>query len=154
MRYAICTILIISSVFYGCRDDYFYSESYDFENYKWNVEDVKEFSFDITDTTKAYLWFVDVRHTADFEFSNFYVFPKRMAPNGKMYTDTLNIPLANPAGEWYGKGLGDLVDNRVLWKKEVKFPQMGKYVFHFEQGSREESLDGIVNIGFSMFEQK
>lgn len=136
----------------GCRDDYFYSESYELENYVWNSKDVKEFSFEIKDTSKVYMWFLDVRHSGDFEFSNFYVFPKRIAPNGKTYTDTLNIPLADPSGKWYGKGLGDILDNRVLWKKDVKFPQEGKYVFQFHQGSREDDLEGIVNIGLSIYE--
>lgn len=154
MRYVLGAILIAGVLLAGCRDDYFYSQTYDFENYRWSAEDVKEFTFNVSDTSKSYLWFVDVRHTADFEYANFYVFPKRMAPNGKIYTDTLNIPLANPAGVWYGNGLGDLVDNRVLWKKDVKFPQVGKYVFQFEQGSREKNLEGIVNIGFSIFEDE
>ncbi|MFK7755453.1 MAG: gliding motility lipoprotein GldH [Flavobacteriales bacterium] len=152
MRILLGGILVACILLTSCRDDYFYSKSYDFDNYRWDVEDVKEFTFEVTDTSASYLWFVDVRHTADFEFANFYVFPKRIAPNGKVYTDTLNIPLANPAGEWYGSGLGDLVDNRVLWKKNVKFPQEGKYLFQFEQGSRETQLEGIVNIGFSIFE--
>jgi len=144
---AICALLLT-----GCRDDFFYSHSYDISDYKWNSEDVKEFSFEIEDTSQVYMWFVDIRHTGDFEFSNFYVFPKRIAPNGKTYTDTLNIPLANPSGKWYGKGLGDILDNRVLWKKDVKFPQEGTYVFRLEQGSREPSLEGIVNVGLSIYE--
>ena len=147
-------IVLISISLVGCRDDLFYTESYDIDDYAWGAEDVKEFTFNITDTSKVYMWFVDVRHTGDFEFSNFYVFPRRISPNGKIYTDTLNIPLADPVGRWYGKGLGDILDNRILWKKDVKFPQEGKYVFELEQGSREDKLEGIVNIGFSMYEYK
>jgi gliding motility-associated lipoprotein GldH len=153
LKYLAITVLITISLV-GCRDDLFYTQSYDIENYTWGVEEVKEFTFNITDTSKVYMWFVDIRHTGDFEFANFYVFPKRISPNGKTYTDTLNIPLADPAGRWYGKGLGDILDNRVLWKKDVKFPQQGKYVFELEQGSRETELEGVVNIGFSMYEYK
>lgn len=147
-------IVLISISLVGCRDDLFFTKSYDIEDYAWGSEDVKEFTFNITDTSKVYMWFVDVRHTGDFEFSNFYVFPRRISPNGKIYTDTLNIPVADPVGRWYGKGLGDILDNRILWKKDVKFPQEGKYVFELEQGSREDELEGIVNIGFSMYEYK
>lgn len=154
MRIIGVILVIFIVLLTGCRDDFFYSKTYEIEDYQWNVEDVQEFTFDITDTSKVYMWFIDVRHTGDFEFSNFYIFPKRIAPNGKTYTDTLNIPLADPSGKWYGKGLGDILDNRVLWKKDVKFPQEGKYLFQLQQGSREADLEGIVNIGFSIYEYK
>jgi len=146
----ICVSLTL--VLMGCRDDYFYSKSYSITDLSWHVEDTKEFTFEVKDTSKVYLWFIDVRHTSDFEFANFYVFPKRFSPSGKIYTDTLNLPLANPSGKWYGKGAGDLVDNRVLWKKDVRFPEIGTYTFSIEQGSREQSLEGISDIGFSMYE--
>ncbi len=154
MKFCSLIVFLVLIICTGCRDDFFYSKTYEVEDYKWNVNEPMEFTFDIKDTSQVYMWFIDIRHTADFEFSNFYVFPKRIAPNGKTYADTLNIPLADPSGVWYGKGLGDLLDNRILWKKDVKFPQEGKYLFRIEQGSREPELEGIVNVGFSMYEYR
>lgn len=143
---------LITLLLVGCREDYFYSKTYEIKDYAWSVDSLLEFRFEIKDTAKSYMWFIDVRHTAEFPFSNFYVFPKRISPNGKMYMDTLNIPLADPTGRWYGKGIGDILDNRVLWQKEMKFPQTGWYSFRFEQGSRDPNLEEIVNFGFSMYE--
>lgn len=153
MKHSFFIILVLACIsLMGCREDYFYSKTYEIEDYSWAVDSLLEFNFEIKDTSKTYMWFIDVRHTAEFPYSNFYVFPKRISPNGKMYMDTLNIPLADPTGRWYGDGVGDILDNRVLWQKTMKFPQAGRYSFQFEQGSRDPNLDEIVNFGFSMYE--
>ena len=52
LKYLAITVLITISLV-GCRDDLFYTQSYDIENYTWGVEDVKEFTFNITDTSKV-----------------------------------------------------------------------------------------------------
>ena len=154
MKRLIFIFLLSFLLLQGCREDFHFTDTVEIENYSWNVDNVLKFDFSIEDTSEVYMFFIDVRHTADFEYSNFYVFPKRVSPNGKMYTDTLNIPLADPSGIWFGKGAGDILDNRVLWMKDVKFPQTGKYTFSFEQGSREPTLDEVVSFGFSIYKYK
>jgi len=142
---------ILTLALAGCREDFYYSKSYEIPDYSWSVDSVLNFNFEINDTSKTYIWYIDVRHTSQFDYSNFYVFPKRISPNGKMYLDTLNIPLADPTGRWYGNGAGDIYDNRILWQKGMKFPEAGFYTFSFEQGSRDPSLTELVNFGFSMY---
>ncbi len=50
-------------------------------------------------------------------------------------------------GKWLGEGLGDIWDNRVLFKKNVSFPQKGEYRFEFTQAMRLNPLPGVMDVG-------
>ena len=67
-----------------------------------------------------------LRHSADYPFSNLYLFVKLEYPNGRTLTDTLECPLAAPTGEWYGEG-GRWIDQRIGYKRGVAFPLAGAY---------------------------
>jgi gliding motility-associated lipoprotein GldH len=43
--------------------------------------------------------------------------------------------------------MGDIWDNQILWKPNVKFPVAGKYIFEFEQAMREEQVQFIMDMG-------
>ena len=55
--------------------------------------------------------------------------------------------LADERGQWLGDGMGDIWDNRILFKKDFKFPQTGKYRFELEQAMRINPLPGIMDVG-------
>ncbi len=44
-------------------------------------------------------------------------------------------------------GLGDKYDNRILFRRNIRFPRTGIYVFEYEQAMRDEPLIGIDDIG-------
>jgi gliding motility-associated lipoprotein GldH len=46
-----------------------------------------------------------------------------------------------------GDGLGDIWDNRILLKDQVKFPQAGEYRFELYQAMRINPLPGIMDAG-------
>jgi gliding motility-associated lipoprotein GldH len=68
--------------------------------------------------------------------------------------------LADEKGNWLGKGAGDLWDNSILFKKNTKFPQKGKYTFTFEQAMRfgdqpaMDALPFIMDIGLTIEKSK
>ncbi|MBK8414603.1 MAG: gliding motility lipoprotein GldH [Bacteroidetes bacterium] len=55
--------------------------------------------------------------------------------------------LASPEGRWLGEGLGDIWDNRILFKENVQFTQPGEYRFELNQAMRINPLPGIMDAG-------
>jgi gliding motility-associated lipoprotein GldH len=72
---------------------------------------------------------------------------KTTFPNGKFSTDTLECILADEKGKWLGKGLGDIYDNQIPFKRNVRFPQAGTYVFEIQQGMRSDNIPLIMDVG-------
>jgi gliding motility-associated lipoprotein GldH len=76
-----------------------------------------------------------------------YLFVNTVFPGGQIQRDTLECILAAPNGRWLGDGLGDIWDNRILLKDQVKFPQAGEYRFELYQAMRINPLPGIMDAG-------
>lgn len=117
------------------------------ENGTWRSSDIVRFSVPVEDTLQMYDFYINIRNTNDYAFSNLYVFMKTFYPDGKISADTLEFFLADPQGKWLGSGSGKLIDNRILFSKNIRFPMAGIYSFEFEQAMREEELKGIENFG-------
>lgn len=64
--------------------------------------------------------------------------------------DTMECILADADGRWLGNGLGDIWDNKFLFKKNVKFQKPGTYEFVFNQAMRLDSLPMIMDAGISI----
>jgi len=55
--------------------------------------------------------------------------------------------LTDNAGKWIGnKEIGG-IDNQILFKRNIRFPSAGTYLFKFEQGMRTDALEYINCIG-------
>jgi gliding motility-associated lipoprotein GldH len=53
-----------------------------------------------------------------------------------------------------GHGLGSKFDTRLVFRKNLRFPASGKYVFEYEQAMRDEPLSGIEDIGLRIEKYK
>ena len=62
--------------------------------------------------------------------------------------------LADEKGRWMGDGMGDLWDNRILFKKDFVFPHSGHYRFELEQAMRMDPLPGILDAGIRIEQAK
>lgn len=109
-----------------------------------------QFEVDVEDTVSNYDFFINVRHTKSYMYSNLFVFLHTVAPDGRKMTDTLEFPMADPEGNFVGNISGGLVMNRVIVKKETRFPKSGKYKFIIEQAMRDEELEEISDVGMSI----
>lgn len=113
----------------------------------WNKNNKLSFNIDVKDNNSLNNVYLTVRHADSYPFSNLFLFLNTTYPNGKHSIDTLECLLANPKGEWIGDGAGDIFDNKILVKKNVRFPQIGNYTFTFEQGMRTNPLPLIMDFG-------
>ncbi len=136
-------LLMLSS----CNTGVIIDRSKKIENATWKSDDIQKFSVSITDTTQLYNFFINIRNSADYKYSNIFLFLKTFYPN-KMYSvDTIECYLADPTGKWLGKQRGNVIDNRILFRQGIRFRLMGDYSFEFEQAMREPELKGIEDFG-------
>lgn len=145
-----CALVLLTS----CNgEEVFFEKNEMITNKSWNIQDTVSFDFEVTDTTTFYDFYLNLRNTSNYEYSNFYAFYKLYFPNGKSLTDTAQFVLANPDGSWLGKTVsGSIIDNSMLFSRKRSFPLQGKYTFSVIQGMRTNSLNHISDVGFKVKE--
>lgn len=140
-------ILLYFTFFISCTSNVYYNEFYSFKKEIWNLDDIKYFNVTIDDTTALYDIYINIRNTGDYPYQNIFLFINVNAPVNYYYSDTFEILLADELGKWYGKGIGNNFSQKVIYKRNVKFPYRGIYRFDIQHGMREENLKGISDIG-------
>lgn len=114
----------------------------------WKTENKIFFETKISDTISLHNFYINIRNSGKYQFSNLYVFVDAFSPAGKIQRDTIECILADAQGKWLGKsGSGSVWENQILFKKNVRFPKEGKYVFRFEQAMRAKELEHILDVG-------
>jgi gliding motility-associated lipoprotein GldH len=140
------SIIFLSS----CGDFPLASSSIEIDSDGWNSMDPISFEWDVVDLDLRYNAFIDIRHNADYPYSNLYLFLDFTFPNGKQRKDTLACILADQRGRWYGSGIGDIIDHRVSFRENLEFPINGKYRLKVAHGMRQDLLPGITDLGFRL----
>lgn len=143
-------VIVLLSVFISCSNGLVFEQSQEIPNATWDMNNPVSFEFDIDDTVSLHNFYVTLRNRESYAFSNIFLFVSLEFPNGKLNIDTLNCPLADPEGKWYGSGLGDLYDNRIIFKERRKFPMAGHYRVSIQQAMRVDQLEGIGDVGFRL----
>ncbi len=133
--------------FVSCNKNVVYSKYETLPEEGWRADHKLSYDIDITDANALNNVFLTVRHADSYPYSNLFVFLTTLYPDGKTTLDTLECVLANPKGEWLGDGAGDIWDLKKVLKKNVRFSQVGKYKFTFEQGMRANPLPLIMDFG-------
>jgi gliding motility-associated lipoprotein GldH len=114
----------------------------------WTVQDSVAFEFNFTDSVSGYNMFFELEHGPDYPYSNFFLFTDNWTPKGSYYRDTIECYLAKPDGEWLGKTSTSKVKHKVLFKKNVRFPESGLYRMKWVHGMRDTVLVDVKGIGF------
>jgi gliding motility-associated lipoprotein GldH len=137
------TILLLSS----CDSNRVFEENKTIRDYNWDYNLPVTFTVDIVDTLSGHNMYLNVRNAGYYRFSNLFLFVNTILPQGQTLRDTVEITLSAPDGKWLGNGLGDIYDNRYLFRENFKFPQAGSYRFELIQAMRVNPLQGIMDAG-------
>ena len=117
----------------------------------WDVKNPVTYTVTVKDTVNYYNVYVNIRNADGYTFSNLYLFIDIASPAHVTERDTLECQLADPnTGKWLGEGLGDIWDNRILFKRNVRFPRTGDYIFTYTQAMRIDKLPMIMDVGLSV----
>ncbi len=142
----IVTILLLFVFCISCDNKQIYEQNTDIPDGIWNRANKIKFIVDIKDTINPHNLYVNIRNAGEYPFRNIYLFITTSS-KGVVVKDTFEGILADEKGKWLGSGLGDLWDNRLQYKKNIRFPHAGTYVFEYEQAMRNENLPLIMDVG-------
>jgi len=137
----------VVTVMCGCSPGTVYDKHQSIDKEGWGLDQEVRFYMDIDDTLVPYDFYIDVRNTKDYAYSNLFLFVTTTFPDKVIRRDTLECPLADQYGRWYGRQTSRHVDGRYLLHNHVIFPLKGTYTFQVTQAMRDTVLNGIKDIG-------
>ncbi len=150
-------LLLATIVLVSCARSCVYDQSLEIGKAGWPEDSIMVFEdVVISDTVSPLNFYINLRHSEDYRYNNFYLFLNTKLPNGNNSRDTIELILADNTGKWYGKGFGHIKDDRVLVREGLVFPLKGKYIFSIEQAMREDDrvLEGVKNVGIRIESEK
>lgn len=146
-HFSLTSVVIALLFFASCDYGVAFEEYQSLPANGWPQEKALSFQTEMTDTLALHEMYLNVRNTTDYGYRNLYIFLDIEFPGGTILRDTIECILADREGKWTGSGFGAIKSNRFLFRNEVWFPEQGTYTFTMHQAMREESLQGISDIG-------
>ncbi len=139
---------------FACNSRGYYDETIHIPEQGWFKDDAAVFAVDIQDSLASYDLYLNVRNTNDYKWMQIYFFIQTQFPDHHYSRDTIEVALADHRGKWLGNGIGNIKDNNVLLRKQMRFPQKGSYRFEVFHGMRTDTLKGIHDIGIRIEESE
>lgn len=137
-------ILILSS----CQDSQtIVDTNVELKNRNWSYVEKIKIPVKIVSPELNYNVYFNLRHTANYKYSNIFILVHTIGADGKKRTERKEFKLALPDGEWLGSGSGNRYSYQLLLKSGYKFPQKGNYIFELEQNMRDNPLKDITDVG-------
>ncbi|KXK29823.1 MAG: gliding motility-associated lipoprotein GldH [Bacteroidetes bacterium OLB12] len=143
--FAAVTILIS-----GCDNSRLFENYVEFKDRNWKIQEPVQFEFEITNTQQQYNLYYEVRNSLDYPWQRIFVNYQLTDSTGttlsqKLVSDYLFEKSGQPRGR---SGLGDVYDHRFKILQDYSFKNPGKYKFTLQQENRQDTLAGILAIGF------
>jgi gliding motility-associated lipoprotein GldH len=142
-------MLVLASLS-SCNFHSMYENTADISDAKWKRSNTVRFMVPVTDTINSYNIVFSVRNNNNYPYSNLFLFVDTQSPKGKSVRDTIEVELCDNLGKWYGKGIGGIWQNKVYYRKNIRFPFSGSYIVSISQAMRDENLEGIVDMGIKI----
>jgi gliding motility-associated lipoprotein GldH len=146
MKYLLLFILFVS--LFSCRESAVYKDFRSIKSEAWCINDTVCFQVNIPQEN-AYDIQLSVRHTTDYEMANLWCFVHIVDTANVVYSDTVNMRLAEADGRWLGDGYAIKTIKHPINKQHLRL-KSGIHTITIEQGMRIDCLKGIRDIGVSV----
>src|SRR5690606_16719087 len=101
----------------------------------------------ITNKDIPYHFYLNLRNSIDYPFSNIFILIHQQDPNNTKTTYRIEINLTNTEGLWKGKSAGSNFSQQISFIKDYHYSDTGKYTFQLDQNMRINGLTGINDVG-------
>ncbi len=148
-----CIITLLLMV-WGCGPNVIFEKSVNIPEGGWHKDTVAVFKSEVSELEQASHLLLQVKNTNVYGYSNIWFFVDAVSPSGHVQRDTLECPLANAAGDWYGKSSwgAKTFKSTHPYKLNIRFPEKGLYKYYVVQGMRDTVLTGIAGVGIKIIE--
>ncbi|KAA8477979.1 gliding motility lipoprotein GldH [Arcticibacter tournemirensis] len=141
-----CFLLLLVTI-QGCSDVALIDTNQEIRSRNWSYPQKVRIPVEIKDPDRLYNVYMNLRHTADYKYSNIFVLIHQAGPGMKNLTERREFKLAYPDGEWLGSGSGNFYSYQLPFRENYKFPAKGTYTFEFEQNMRDNPLREVSDVG-------
>lgn len=95
---------------------------------------------------------VCIRHDNYYAYSNLWLLLDYVSKGKVVESDTVNIPLSDKYGNWYGSGLGKLYQTTLKVKKNFDFKKIDEViVWHY---MRPDTVEHLSDVGLILTSQE
>ncbi|RMG81720.1 MAG: gliding motility lipoprotein GldH [Bacteroidetes bacterium] len=143
-------VFLLILLFSSCKNDVVIQDFCSVPNHQWHLDSSCFIQKKISDIDGTVDFYINIRHANTYKYSNLIVFLKTVAPSRKITVDTINCIIADDRGKWLGSGFGDIIEDKVLFKRNVSLPDSGIYLFEISHGMRDTVLQDIIDIGITI----
>lgn len=148
--YAPCLLVLFVGML-SCRPSPQFQQHYNIPDGQWSSAFQLNFQFNISDTAAAYQLFLLIRHTDAYPFSNLWMTMESRGPVDSGFKKLrVEVPLAATSGQWLGRGMGEIWEQRVpinSLQMPAFFPKAGLYTLRLTQDMRRDPLPEVLTIG-------
>lgn len=154
-------VLAFALLLLSCNSNQVFDQYIPIENQQWPSEKSVDFTVNNLDTISANNVFINIRNNKDYAYSSLFLISKIEFPNGFKVIDTLEYEMTDASGNWLGSGFTDLKENKLFYKENVVFSEIGTYKFNIQHATRgindiegKSPLKGITDVGLRIEKAK
>ena len=148
IRFLLPLMMLMGFLFAACNGRDTLVDTYqELDNLKWTYIDKIRIPVKVEDASVGYVFYLNIRHTGDYKYSNIFVLIRQLNPDGTKFSERKEFTLALPDGMWLGTGSGSLLDHQIPFRKGYHFPEKGTYIIELEQNMRDNPLRELSDIG-------
>ena len=119
-------------------------------NKTWDMDQVPNFSWNISDSTSNFDLILTLEHHPDLNFKNIYVNCKTSFPDSSTKDQILSLEIYDESGKPFGNCSNSNCSTEIMLQHKIRFPFYGNYHLALEQYSRENMLSNIYSISFKI----
>ena len=150
-------IVIVFLLIQACQSDMIYSEYVSIEKNEWRNKQILKFEIPMQDTINSYNLYINLRNTKEYSYSNLFLLTQMTFPDKSKVIDTLEYEMTDAEGHFLGSGFSEIKENKLFYKKNVRFQELGTYLFQIKQAMRNRNeieginpLLGVSDVGISI----
>ena len=146
IKFSIATLMVLLCC--SCSDGTIFHGYETLSSEGWTREQVLSYEFDVDSLNKNCNISLELTYNNDYPYSNLYLYVSANDTiENEIFSDTLNITLADEFGQWKGDGWGGVYQQKVEYKPAYQFANSGAYNISIKQGMRDNPIMGIERVG-------
>ena len=136
----------------ACDSRTVYKSHEEIKDAQWYADYKPVFEVNIEESTAKYNAYYLLRTAVQYPYYNLYLTRKITGPDGKVIShDLVELKVSDETtGKPYGRGLGDLFDQKIPFLRNHVFDSTGSYKFEIGQSMRQNPLPFVMSIGISV----